>query len=260
MLSIKKITLIGAGRVGWHLGHRLAECGFKISQVYSRDAEKAARLASKIGAKPTGQLAEISPDADLFLIAVKDEAILETARKLAENRLNGIVAHTSGATAREILNPFFEKNGVVWPLQSISFEKTPDWKNLPIILEAGDETSLNALKTWAEKCTQPVFCKSGDERAKLHLAATVVNNFSNHLYTLAFKFLGNNQSDFDALRPLILETAIKIQNNYPQKMQTGAAVRNDKSTIEKHLFLLKNEPGLYKIYELLTESILNNRL
>jgi hypothetical protein len=60
---------------------------------------------------------------------------------------------------------------------------------------------------------------------------------------------------FDLLKPLILETANKINSLSPAEAQTGPAKRNDKKTIEKQLHLLKESP--YKdIYQDLTNSIL----
>ena len=61
-------------------------------------------------------------------------------------------------------------------------------------------------------------------------------------------------TEFDLLKPLILETALKVQEHSPYTAQTGPAKRNDKRTIKKHLKQLDNE--LHKdIYELMTKSI-----
>ena len=61
-------------------------------------------------------------------------------------------------------------------------------------------------------------------------------------------------TNFDILKPLILETAYKVQNLSPYMAQTGPAKRNDKKTIKKHLKKLENSPHK-AIYQLLTESI-----
>jgi hypothetical protein len=61
--------------------------------------------------------------------------------------------------------------------------------------------------------------------------------------------------DFKLLIPLIQETALSVTKLSPSKAQTGPAVRNDSSTIEKHLQLLKKYPDLEQIYKLFTESI-----
>ena len=68
------------------------------------------------------------------------------------------------------------------------------------------------------------------------------------------KLKGNNIS-FDILRPLILETAQKVQSGKPENMQTGPAKRGDAIIIRKHLTLLKNSAGLKRIYKLLSSNI-----
>jgi hypothetical protein len=63
--------------------------------------------------------------------------------------------------------------------------------------------------------------------------------------------------DFDLLRPLIAETAAKVQSNDPLKMQTGPASRGDQETVDAHLDLLKNNPEIQDIYKKLSQSIVN---
>ena len=46
----EKITIIGTGNVAHHLGKRFKETGFTINQIVGRNAEKAAQLASLLGA------------------------------------------------------------------------------------------------------------------------------------------------------------------------------------------------------------------
>ena len=95
---------------------------------------------------------------------------------------------------------------------------------------------------------------NSDQRASLHLAAVFVNNFTNQLYRIAHEITESQGAEFDMLKPLILETARKVQDMSPYKAQTGPAKRNDKKTIKKHLKALDNEHHK-AIYKLLTESI-----
>ncbi|WNH11785.1 DUF2520 domain-containing protein [Thalassobellus suaedae] len=88
----------------------------------------------------------------------------------------------------------------------------------------------------------------------MHLAAVFVNNFTNQLYRIGHEITESEGAEFDMLKPLILETAKKVQDLSPFKAQTGPAKRNDKKTIKKHLKLLK-EQHHKDIYELLTTSI-----
>jgi hypothetical protein len=81
-----------------------------------------------------------------------------------------------------------------------------------------------------------------------------VNNFTNQLYRIAHEISDAKGISFDVLKPLILETAKKVQTLSPYMSQTGPAKRNDKKTIKKHLKLIENEDHK-AIYELLTDSI-----
>ena len=64
--------------------------------------------------------------------------------------------------------------------------------------------------------------------------------------------------DFDILKPLILETAKKIQHNSPKDVQTGPAKRNDQEVIKNHLNLLANAKDYQDIYSLITDNIIKN--
>jgi hypothetical protein len=88
----------------------------------------------------------------------------------------------------------------------------------------------------------------------LHLCAVYVNNFTNQLYRIAHEISDGKGINFDVLKPLILETAKKVQTLSPFAAQTGPAKRNDKKTIKKHLKLIENKDHK-AIYELLTDSI-----
>ena len=79
----------------------------------------------------------------------------------------------------------------------------------------------------------------------------------NHLYQIGNKICLENKVPFDILKPLIQETAEKIQTLTPSEAQTGPAKRKDKQTIASHIDFLKNE-NQNAIYTLLTQSIQSN--
>jgi hypothetical protein len=60
---------------------------------------------------------------------------------------------------------------------------------------------------------------------------------------------------FHLLKPLIQETAMRIETISPKAAQTGPAVRNDIATIQKHLQLLQKHPQLAELYGIFTQSI-----
>ncbi|MBK9012866.1 MAG: NAD(P)-binding domain-containing protein [Saprospiraceae bacterium] len=75
-----KIALIGAGNVATHLGRKLVEVGQQVVQVFSRNQLKAKKLALELGAGFTDDLNEIDSGADLYIVAVHDDAIGEVAK------------------------------------------------------------------------------------------------------------------------------------------------------------------------------------
>jgi predicted short-subunit dehydrogenase-like oxidoreductase (DUF2520 family) len=96
-----------------------------------------------------------------------------------------------------------------------------------------------------------------EDRLKLHVAAVIVSNFTNHLYAIAEEYCHKESVDFNMLKPLILETAQRIEHISPAAVQTGPAVRKDIHTLDKHLRLLTNHQKLRTTYLRLTDSIMN---
>ena len=92
------------------------------------------------------------------------------------------------------------------------------------------------------------------QRKVLHVAAVFVNNFVNHLYAIGSEICLENEIPFAILKPLIAETAAKIQTLIPSEAQTGPAKRKDQHTIQAHLEVLQND-NQKAIYRLLTKSI-----
>jgi predicted short-subunit dehydrogenase-like oxidoreductase (DUF2520 family) len=93
-----------------------------------------------------------------------------------------------------------------------------------------------------------------EQRQTLHLAAVFVNNFTNQLYRIGHEICETKNIEFEILKPLISETAKKVQRMSPFMAQTGPAKRNDKRTLKRHLKLIEDEQH-ESIYKLLTASI-----
>jgi predicted short-subunit dehydrogenase-like oxidoreductase (DUF2520 family) len=249
-----RITLIGSGNVATHLAAAFKNAGHRIVQVYSRQMQNAALLAYHVKAEPIDDLILIDPETDLFVIAVKDDAIGIIAEQLAP--LNKLMVHTSGATDLFALLAFSDNVGVFYPLQTFSKTKEVDFRNVSLCIEATDQNIAKRLKELAQTISNKVYDIDSAQRKTLHLAAVFACNFPNYLYNIAQQILAEHNLDFDLIRPLILETAEKVQNNLPVAIQTGPAVRNDETTMNNHLQLLKGSPQLQQLYTLLSQGII----
>jgi hypothetical protein len=62
------------------------------------------------------------------------------------------------------------------------------------------------------------------------------------------------------LQPIIEETAMRLRSNFAVNLQTGPAIRNDQSTLDKHIQVLSNHPELKSVYLSFTERLINRRL
>lgn len=250
----ERIVMIGAGNLATQLAKALLEKGIQIQQVYSRKSESAKVLAEKIGTQFTTNLNAIVPDADLYIIAVKDSAIPEVLENL-NLKNNPLIVHTAGSVSMSVLEDFSSNYGVFYPLQTFSKTRDINFETIPICIEASHPSVLMKLEQLAQKISRSVNQINSEERKTLHLAAVFVNNFVNHLYAIGAEILHDKKLDFDLLRPLIRETAEKIEQLTPFEAQTGPAKRNDQSIISAQLKMLNDQAEFQKIYSFATESI-----
>ncbi|WP_316821427.1 Rossmann-like and DUF2520 domain-containing protein [Pedobacter gandavensis] len=248
-----KVVCIGSGNVATHFSTAFVAAGFELIQVWSKNPDHAALLANQVNAQGGSVKADINLAADLYLIAIKDDAIAEMLEVLKEVR--GLVLHTSGATDLNVFPASMENYGVLYPLQTFSRSKALDFSKVPLCLEAKNEAVMLVLKKVALALSPLVYEVSSAQRRILHLAAVFACNFSNHLYAIGQDILENNELEFEILRPLILETAEKVQHAFPRDVQTGPAIRNDEQTLIKHKELLTGMPELQDLYETLSKSI-----
>ncbi len=238
------VVILGAGNVAYHLFHAFLHSEVvNVIQVYNRTSENLTGF-SKNTTTTTTNISEIK-DATLYIIAVNDDAIHELSHQLLHN--NKLVVHTSGSVSMEELATK-NRRGVFYPLQTFSKNKTVDFSQIPICIEAENKTDLELLETIAKNSTKKVFHINSKQRLQIHIAAVFVNNFVNHLYKIGCDLCEEENISFEILKPLILETASKIETLSPTTAQTGPAKRNDKKTIKKHLDKLNNHKEMYTLF------------
>jgi len=247
------ISIIGAGNIATHLAINFTKKGHLIEQVYSRNINNAKILAKKIKANPINNLANLKTNIDIILICVSDSAIIEVVNQL--NFRSPLIAHTAGSVPMQALNKF-DSFGVFYPLQTFSKNAKLNLNKVPFCIEANSEVNKKKLIDLANSISNNIFELNSEERLQAHLAAVFANNFSNHMFAMAEQMLKKHKIPFDILKPIILETATKIQQIPPQLAQTGPAVRNDIKTMEKHLALLTSQ-HLENLYSFVSQSIQN---
>lgn len=247
-----KIVIIGTGNTASVLGHRLRNAGHEIIQIFGRNATAATELAYELDTESTNYWSVVRRDADLYLLAVSDIAIEEVQRELQLPQ--GTVVHSAASVSKDVLKQAAHY-GVFYPLQTL--KKGAVSNDIPIIIDASDEVTLQQLDALAHSITDKVVAAGDEQRQKLHLAAVFCNNFVNHLFTLMEDYCKKEGLDFSMLLPLIAETAKRLETLPPRQAQTGPALRHDENTLQKHRELLQAHPHLLPFYELFTRSIQN---
>lgn len=247
-----EIVIIGTGNAATVLGRKLKAAGHNIVQIFGRNAADASALAYELDTESTAYWSVVSRSADIYILAVSDIAISEIVDEL--QLFQKPIVHTAASVSKNVLQAASDHYGVFYPLQSLkkSATRSPD---IPIIIDASDKATLNQLMALASTITTTVVQAGDAERAKLHLAAVFCNNFVNHLYVLMQQYCAAEGLDFDLLKPLIQETAARIEAMPPAAAQTGPAFRHDETTINKHRELLQQHPQLKAFYDLFTQSI-----
>ncbi|MCA6422717.1 MAG: DUF2520 domain-containing protein [Flavobacterium sp.] len=247
-----QVSIIGSGNVAQHLIQAFSKTTeIELVQVFSRKKETVNHLI--ISDKIITNLNQLKA-ADVYILAVTDEAIADISNQLPFK--NQLLVHTSGSVAMETLNDNNRK-GVFYPLQTFSKSKAVDFKIIPICIEATTEKDYQTLEALANSISNVVYKIYSEQRKALHVAAVFVSNFVNHLYKMGNDICIENKVPFDLLKPLIQETANKINTLSPAQAQTGPAKRNDTQTINAHLSFLTND-NQKEIYNLLTKSIIEN--
>lgn len=250
-----QVVIIGSGNVAAVLGRILVNNKHQILQVISQHAAHAKVLADELNCSFGDMNAVINNEADIYLVAISDGALYGLQNKLQLGKK--LVVHTAGSVPLDVLKDISDNYGVLYPLQSLRRE-LQDINEIPFLIDGNSPETTTIIEDFARSISSNVVKVSDEERLKLHVAAVVVSNFTNHLFALAEDFCRKENVDFKLLTPLISETAARTITNSPSAMQTGPAVRNDVFTLDKHLRLLTNHPRLRYIYLKLTDSILKD--
>jgi predicted short-subunit dehydrogenase-like oxidoreductase (DUF2520 family) len=255
----EKIVLIGAGSLATHLAKALIKEGNEICQVYSRTIESARELGIKIGVNYTNNPEELYTNADIYLFSVSDTAISQILKTITFEG-NPLLLHTAGSISKDVFKGYSNNYGVMYPLQTFTKKRLIEFRDIPICIEANNTESLDIIKRISTGISESVYTMGIEKRVYLHLAAVFACNFTNYMYSVAEKILNQKDIPFDIIKPLIKETAAKIEDLSPAKAQTGPAVRNDKEVIFKHKELLESNPDLQKLYTFVSNSIIKQSI
>jgi len=251
--SITKIALAGSGNIAWHLANGLILHGYQVSGIWSQNYSNAISLAESCGSTAYKEIADLRELADMIIIAVSDNAIENVAGRIG--KFEGIVVHTAGSVAMDVLKDSFKNYGVFYPLQTFSKGVPVTLREVPFFIESSSHANTETIKEVAQALSEKVYEANSHQRMLLHVAAVFACNYSNFMYTISSEVIKSSGLSQEVLHPLIIETARKATSGNPLEMQTGPARRNDTATIKKHLESLASLPEYAELYQLLAKLI-----
>ncbi len=250
---VRNIAIFGAGNVAAYFGDVFHKSGFNISQIISRNEAEGRKLAENVHSVYLSVF-DSAIQTELFVLAVKDDAIAEVADALPST--NAIVCHCAGAVSIDLLNRF-DHRAVLYPLQSI--RSRPDVSAVPVLIETHIREDFFLLQNLIGKCGFSAYEADSEMRLQYHLAAVFANNFSNAMLAVSERLSERYGLNQKLLHPLIQQTYTNAVNESAIKAQTGPALRNDIETMAKHLKLLQEETDLHNLYKAVSAYISLNR-
>jgi predicted short-subunit dehydrogenase-like oxidoreductase (DUF2520 family) len=251
--SKPSVSIIGSGRLGTALAIALSSSGYPIQAVVARrlaTAKKAAGLVSRHPLALKASELDLLPASRIVLVATPDDEIAHTAQRLAGSRrslLNGgIVLHTSGALASDVLEPLARIGfhvGSLHPLVSVSDPRTGQ-KSLrgAFYCIEGDAAATRTARALVRDLKGHSFTISSDNKPLYHAAAVMASGHVVALFDLATAMLVECGLDSSmaqrALRPLLESTVRNLLTSDPANALTGTFARGDLATVQSHLSAL----------------------
>jgi predicted short-subunit dehydrogenase-like oxidoreductase (DUF2520 family) len=236
-----KIAIIGAGSVGTNLHHAFELKGVRTELVHARP----------LTADP--EAVKALPKADIYIYTVADH-VLEQVVALV-HAPQALHLHTSGSMPISVFGADKPHAGILYFFQSFSREVLiDDWSGIPCFIEGHNIDDIAAIYSLAQCLTSRIYEANQHDRERLHIAGVFANNYTNLMYRIAADVLKNTQIPFEALLPLIDQTALKVHTLKPADAQTGPAQRGDKAVIHHHLKILQTTPYA-EVYQALAALI-----
>ncbi len=253
-----KIVILGSGNLGLHLSEYFVKQKLEPIVYNHRSSSNLKFIQQKLNCTTQVGFNSILP-ADIYFLCVKERYIKSVSSKIKNTKANAILLHCSGSMPLDEINNNQTHRGVLYPIQTFSVNKKIDWDSVPFLLQASSPIALKKLQIFAKIFKGKKKVVDDKERLLIHLAAVLVNNFTNALYTEAFKLLSSHslKKEFNLLLPLINTGVSKLITVSPIEAQTGPAKRGEKQIMQKHLNLLKKDKDLQKLYQLMSKLIIN---
>lgn len=247
------IIVAAPGRAGGAVAIAAENAGHRIVGVVSRSASMADRFLQ------IPYDADL-PDADLLVIATRDDHIESTAVRLAPfaRSIRGAV-HMSGFKSIDVLAPFARSGiaiGSYHPLQSLSDPETGArslagaWAGV-----TADEPMFGLLTGLATSLEMVPFRLLDSVKPVYHAAASAASNYVVAALDLAGSLLESAAVPFEAVAPLARTAVSNAFVQGPRQALTGPIARGDWETVKGQLEgVARTQPDRLNQFRLMAEA------
>jgi len=256
MLEPKKIVIVGCGNVAWHIAKQLQK-KFDLLIFNHKANASLTQFKTEFKAHTYSSLKNIPLNANAYFVCVNDSSIPSVIASLDKLPKTASVLITSGNFDLVSVKTKLSGLSIFYPLQTFTKSDKIKWKEVPIIIDAKNPSALLKARVISSYFNKNVIQLDHLQRVKIHLAAVLVNNFTNSLFLEADKLARSAKRDLsiELLLPLIKQGTRKLKYLSPKDAQTGPAKRKDSIVMQKHLELLKSHKELKQIYTLFSDLI-----
>ena len=263
------IAIVGAGNLGSALAIALDRAGYSISEVVSRPAlssqRRARTLARKVGARAT-VINDPKSTAQTVWLCVPDREIAPCALRLA-SRISGwkgmIVLHPSGSLTSDALETLRNQGASVasaHPLMTFVPGTQPSLEGVGFAVE-GDRAAVRVVRQMVARVGGEFFPISKKRKAAYHTWATFTSPLLTALLAVAEEVARTaGISRAEARRrviPILRETLDNYAHFGPRASFSGAIIRGDTATVNRHLQQLNGLFVAANVYRALGIAALN---
>ncbi len=259
---MKKVVIIGAGKVGVSLAFHLQRRGYPIAAVASRTENSLERAKKYLKAGLfTLELKEAVERGEIIFISTNDDAVSRVAEKIGEEggfKSGQFVYHLSGALSIEVLKPASDAGasvGSLHPMQTFPSIEA-GIKKIPgtVFGVTGKEEVLRVAEELIKAVGGKMVEVKDEDKPLYHAAACIACNYLDALMYTAFKFYGKVGMEegkaWQAMKPLIHGTLDNIEAKGAVEALTGPIARGDVDTVKKHLQAIeKSLPDFLSFYK-----------
>jgi len=270
-MSIRRVTIIGAGVVGSAVGFLLRRRGYDICGLYSRTRKSSRRAAEFIGI-PAGDvdLAGAVLGSDLVFLTVPDRFIQPACRELVDGKglqEGAVVIHTSGSLPSTVLNPVHDRGAFaasLHPLMSFAsaIDAVEKFPGTFCGCESDPEVEPVLKQIVLDMGGVPVLLSPTD-KALYHAAAVMASNFVVTLLAVATELLdvgrfGRSTLSIQALLPLVKSAIANVETLGLPGALTGPIARGDVEVVEAHVdAIARQAPRYLEVYRELARLTLS---